>query len=95
MDLEFKMGHPVKDRLTGFKGLVTGFCTYITGCDQYLVQPTGKEDGTVADAKWLDVARLEVDPDGSIVELFDKPKAVDMSMSDRRTMGAGEPAPIK
>jgi len=54
------LGTPVKDKITGFSGTTTGYCTYITGCDQYLVQPSTKPDGSFVDAKWYDVARLEV-----------------------------------
>ena len=59
--LEIKLGSWAKDRITGFKGIVMGFCTYLTGCDQYLIQPVNKEDSTEKPtACWLDVKRLEV-----------------------------------
>jgi len=49
----------VKDKFTGFEGTVTGHCDYITGCDQYLVQPQTKE-GEWKDARWFDENRLEL-----------------------------------
>jgi len=56
--MKFEMGSTVKCLITGFEGLVTGRCEYITGCDQYLVQPKVK-DGSHVDGKWLDDNRLE------------------------------------
>lgn len=54
----FKFGCEVKDKITGFKGIVTGKCSYITGCEQYLVQPKGKKTDVKPKADWFDVARL-------------------------------------
>ena len=36
---KFEMGVQVEDVITGFKGTVTGYVKYITGCNQYLVSP--------------------------------------------------------
>ena len=51
----------VKDRITGFSGIVTGFVTYLSGCHQALVVPKVTTDGTFKDAQWFDEQRLEVD----------------------------------
>lgn len=54
-------GDRVKDRLTGFEGIVVATAQYMTGCDQALVKPEGlKEDKSMIDACWLDTQRLEV-----------------------------------
>ena len=58
VDMAFAFGEQVEDALTGFTGTVTGFTTFITGCDQHLVTPRCKDDGSDIDAKWLDVSRL-------------------------------------
>jgi hypothetical protein len=50
----------VKDRITGFTGVVTGRCEYITGCNQLLVQPHLKTDGDFQEPRWLDVDRAEL-----------------------------------
>jgi hypothetical protein len=55
-----EFGSEVKDKITGFKGIVTGKCSYITGCEQYLVQPKGKSSDKKPDALWLDIDRLEI-----------------------------------
>lgn len=54
-----EMGQKVKDKITGFTGVVTARCQYISGCNQSLVQPPVKDDGTFVDSKWFDEDRLE------------------------------------
>lgn len=49
-----------KDKITGFKGTVIGYCTYSTGCDQYLLSPPVSNDGDFKDSRWFDEARLVV-----------------------------------
>lgn len=81
MKIEF--GDKVQDSITGFVGTVTGRTEYITGCDQYLVQPPVKADsGDFVEARWIDVDRLEV------VEAKKKKFAVTRA-------GADKPAPVK
>lgn len=52
------MKSTVTDSITGFTGVVTGRCEYITGCRQYLVAPKCKEDGEPVDARWFDEDRI-------------------------------------
>lgn len=54
-----KIGLKAKDIITGFNGVIIGKCSYITGCDQYLIQPELK-DGSWVESRWLDENRLEV-----------------------------------
>lgn len=53
------IGTKVKDKITGFAGLVTGYCEYISGCNQALVSPGVDEKGAHRDPHWFDVQRLE------------------------------------
>lgn len=53
-----KMGETAKDKITGYEGIIIGKCSYITGCNQYWVQPKVKE-GAWVEAKWFDENRLE------------------------------------
>ena len=73
------MGKTVKDKITGFKGVVTGYCQYLTGCNQALIQPPCGKDGKMPESYWVDEQRLDVQG-RSIVRLdngttpgFDKP----------------------
>jgi len=62
-------GRKVKDRITGFSGVVTGVVFYISGCHQALVAPGVDKDGKVQDSHWFDVQRLEVDEFGAAIVL--------------------------
>lgn len=55
------LGHTVTDRITGFRGIVTGVVEYISGCNQALVGPPVDKDGKIPDSQWFDVQRLEID----------------------------------
>lgn len=65
MDNQIELGVFVADEVTGFRGIVTGKASYLTGCDQYLVQPKSKQAGegneadyTWVEGRWFDVNRL-------------------------------------
>lgn len=58
--MKIELGDTVKDKITGFRGVVTGRCEYISGCHQVLVVPPVKADGAYGDAQWLDEDRAEV-----------------------------------
>jgi hypothetical protein len=64
------LGIEVKDVITGLKGVITARASYITGCDQYLVQPQG--DGkNYPDATWIYEERLKPTKNGLIVDIAD------------------------
>ena len=54
------LGMRVRDRVTGFTGVVAtvGFDLY--GCIQAIVNPGADADGKLRDSQWFDVNRLEV-----------------------------------
>ena len=55
-----KLGDKVKDRITGFKGIVTGKADYLFGCTQCLIAPMMKGK-SVNDGAWIDEQRLSVE----------------------------------
>jgi hypothetical protein len=55
-----KLGHTVRDAITGFQGVVTARCEYINGCVQFCVTPRVAEDGKMPTGEWIDHQRLEV-----------------------------------
>ncbi len=69
-----KLGKEVKDRVSGFRGIVTSETNYLQGCTRMNVQPPVKKDGTLPDSKHFDepdlivigsgVAIVEADPGG-------------------------------
>lgn len=78
------LGMKVTDVVTGFKGIVTGQCKYISGCNQSLVQPQVKPDGGFEEGRWFDDQRLYVDYAFSPVVL-----------DNGATPGADKPAPVR
>lgn len=56
-----ELGTKVIDKITGFTGVVTGYVTYISGCNQALVVPSIGKDGALRSAEWMDEQRLIVD----------------------------------
>lgn len=54
------LGKTVRDKITGFTGIVTGFVTYLTGCNQALIAERVGDDGDLKESIWLDEQRLEV-----------------------------------
>ena len=73
--MELKLGVTVTDKITGFKGLVTGLVSYITGCDQALVTPKGEKPHEYPTGQWIDVQRLDFNPE-------EQPLTLDNSQSN-------------
>lgn len=59
MEFKHDLGLTAKDKITGFEGLITGRCDYLTGCNQYLLQPPVK-DGDFKNGHWFDEGRIEL-----------------------------------
>lgn len=76
------LGQKAMDRITGFTGMVTGRAEYISGCEQLLVQPPVKSDGTFVDPHWIDIDRLVV--------VEEKPVQLEVSKP-----GLDVPAPVR
>lgn len=54
-----KLGQEARDKITGFKGIITGRAQYIYGCDQYCLVPPAK-DGQLEATQWFDEGRIRV-----------------------------------
>ncbi len=53
-----ELGSTAKDLITSVQGVVIGKCSYLTGCDQYLIQPIDKEKKKKPEGLWFDSNRL-------------------------------------
>lgn len=62
-----RLGYTFKDKISGFQGVATGHCEYITGCNQTLIQPPSLEGGSPIESRWFDDQRLEKLDNGRIV----------------------------
>ncbi len=79
-----ELGATYTDRITGFKGMATGYVQYMTGCNQVLLAPKVTGEGAMRDAGWFDEQRLTRD------------EGVDVLVLDNsETPGFDKPAPIK
>ena len=65
MDL---LGKQVKDKITDFEGIATSKHIYLTGCNQFGVQPKIDKDGKVPDVRYFDEARLAITGGGISAE---------------------------
>lgn len=77
-----RLGRTYKDTITGFEGVATGHCEYLTGCNQTLLAPPSTDAGKLADSHWFDDQRLVVDPN--------KPRVV---LNNGQTPGCDKAAP--
>lgn len=63
------LGQKVKDKVSGFKGVVSSVSFDLYGCVQTIVTPAAKPDGTIPDCRWFDVNRLQVTSKKPVMEL--------------------------
>ena len=55
------LGYTYTDLITGFTGVCTGRCEYLTGCNQALIHPGIEgETNKHVDARWFDEQRLKL-----------------------------------
>lgn len=91
------LGFKVRDRVTGFVGVVTSISFDLYGCIQAIVSPvvTTEKPNEIADSRWFDVKRLECLEDKPVMEAqsFDgwTPQAV-RGPADKPRM-EGQPLP--
>ena len=55
-----ELGNEGKDKITGFKGIITARHQYITGCDQYTLSPKMNSDGDLGDSYQFDEGRIDI-----------------------------------
>lgn len=87
------LGEHAKDKITGFEGTITGVVSYLTGCDQYLVQPTLGPNYEWREPMWLDSNRLKIDYTVEKLEITGALGVPDTITKDHN--GPDKPAPIK
>jgi len=79
-----ELGKVAKDKITGFEGVITSRCEFLTGCNRYCIQPTELKDGKPLESIYFDEAQIIIVKEGI--------KAKDVQGKDR---GACSPDPIK
>jgi len=58
------LGTRAVDKITGFEGILTARCEFLTGCNRYCIQPTELKDGKPIESIYFDEAQIEVISDG-------------------------------
>ena len=57
---EITLGVKAKDKITGFEGVVTGTCQWLTGCDQVCIKPLKvTKDNGLPEGHWFDVGQVQ------------------------------------
>ena len=67
---EIKIGHEVKDIVTGITGTVMAHTQWLTGCDTVVVEPKVGPDGKKQDNLALDLNRIEYVSEGVRKKFF-------------------------
>ncbi len=78
-------GDEVSDTVTGFTGIVTAKALYATGCNQVLVSPPVKPDGSFVDGQWFDVERVAIEC----------PRKISIATSPSGGPRGGDAAPVR
>lgn len=55
-----KLGDEVKDKVSGFTGIIVSQHDYLNGCTRFTVQPKVDKDGKLPDTATFDLPQLEV-----------------------------------
>lgn len=67
-----KLGDRVKDRISGLRGIVVGFYTFLYGCERVAIQPEECKDGKPVEGYTCDAAQCEL-IDRSAVRGYEPP----------------------
>lgn len=54
-----KLGDVVRDKITGFNGVVIVAADYLNGCHRVCVQPRELREGKIVEAEYFDVEQVE------------------------------------
>lgn len=55
----FPLGIKAEDKITGFKGIITGRADHITGCNTYGLKPKVDKEGKVQEIEWFDEGMID------------------------------------
>ena len=66
---KFELGQEVKDKVNGFKGVITARVEYLNGCLQYCVEPTKlTKTGEIVKPPYIDESQLTKTGKGISIE---------------------------
>lgn len=88
--LHFKNGDEVIDKLSGYKGTVTGITKYLNGCIRAIVQPRVDKDGKMPEAEYIDSEQVEVTKSKEFIEDSSKLRSVGGPTKSPKVSGISE-----
>jgi|HubBroStandDraft_6_1064221.scaffolds.fasta_scaffold164078_2 hypothetical protein len=56
-----RLGSAARCKVSGMTGIVTGHAKWLTGHDQFYLQPPVQSSGVWVDGRWIDVDQLQED----------------------------------
>lgn len=85
-ELDFRefLGWEAEDKITGYKGVITAYASYLTGCDQISLTPR-KQSGEPK-THWFDINRVTLKGNKAVINI---------ETSTPETKGCDIPAPSK
>lgn len=61
VDFKFDLGSLIKDKITGFQGIITTRSQWISNCNTYGVKPRNLDkDGAPMDVRWFDEPMVDL-----------------------------------
>jgi len=86
---DIPLGYRVRDRVSGFEGIVTSRTVFMNGCIQYQIKPGLDKEGKPKDSALCDCQQLEI-VDRGIAPKENKPKKLTGGdMPDAPNFGIG------
>ena len=59
--MSIELGDRVKEKITGFSGIVTGITSWLNGCSRATIQPEAVDkDGKPVKEEWFDTGQIEI-----------------------------------
>lgn len=58
--MKIKLGYKVRDKLTGFEGIVTGISMWLYGCNRVGIESPELYKGKPVGDQWFDEQRIEI-----------------------------------
>ena len=60
INTKFNFGDKVREKITGYEGIIIACDFWQTGCFRYCVKPQMLKDGLPQDGHWIDEMNLEI-----------------------------------
>ncbi len=61
-----ELGDTVRERVTGFEGVINSITRYVNGCERIAVQSAVLKDGLPADAQFFDIMEVDIIKRGKV-----------------------------